>query len=112
MRSYEELVAMDGSVATKNLCFPCPHCRRRYVGRLSSLASHLFTDHRNVTEDHSAVEVMLMDDDRVKQCDFCSVTFSDLQSLNKHLISCTKNTSGHSASIGCMICGKLFAQER
>lgn len=41
----------------------------------------------------------------------CQV-FSSTVALNKHLLTCQANTSGHSAGLFCQICGKMFAQTK
>ena len=124
LKSYEELVATIGDgdepdFNVKDICFPCPHCRRRYVGHLGSLANHLMNDHRNVvvstdlgnkSEDY--YHVLKRDDPAATTCDFCAKKFTNTMSLNKHLIICSANDSGYSAGLYCHICGKMFAQQK
>ena len=41
LQSYENLIKMDPDVELADVVFPCPHCRRRFVGHLGGLANHL-----------------------------------------------------------------------
>lgn len=114
MSSYEALVASDATAVLKNICFPCPHCRRRYVGHLGGLANHLANDHRNIAafdlgeKEESYFAVFSKEDARVSTCEYCQLTCESVGGLNKHLLLCSKNDSGHSAGLFCNICGKMF----
>ena len=48
MSSFEEMLKSEDpkEFSQKDVCFPCPHCRRRYIGHLGGLTSHLVNDHR------------------------------------------------------------------
>ena len=120
MKSYEALIEQEdpGEFTQKDVCFPCPHCRRRYLGHLGGLTSHLINDHRNTisndlcnkSEDYYFA--IKRTDEKVLTCDFCKKILPHSTALNKHLISCPANDSGCSAGLFCHICGKMFAQQR
>ena len=117
MQSYENLIKMDPDVQLADVVFPCPHCRRRYVGHLGGLANHLNNDHRHAIEsqllnDAHYFDVFLQHDAKVAICEFCSQDCGQVDALNKHLISCQDNTCGHSAGLFCSICGKMFTQTK
>ena len=117
LQSYENLIKMDPDVELSDVVFPCPHCRRRYVGHLGGLANHLNNDHRHAVETqlHNDVhyyDVFLRSDPKVAICEFCGEDCGTVEALNKHLISCQDNTSGHSAGLFCSICGKMFTQTK
>ena len=117
MQSYENLIKMDPDVELSDVVFPCPHCRRRYVGHLGGLANHLNNDHRHAVETqlHNDVhyyDVFLKSDPKATICEFCGMDCGSVEALNKHLISCPDNTSGHSAGLFCSICGKMFTQTK
>jgi hypothetical protein len=117
MQSYESLIRMDPDVLISDVCFPCPHCRRRYIGHLGGLANHLNNDHRHAIDaqmltDPQYFDVFLQHDPKVAICEFCSQDCGHVDSLNKHLVTCPDNTSGHSAGLFCSICGKMFAQTK
>ena len=117
LQSYENLIKMDPDVELADVVFPCPHCRRRFVGHLGGLANHLSNDHRHAVETqlHNDVhyyDVFLKSDPKVAICEFCGMDCGTVEALNKHLISCPDNTSGHSAGLFCSICGKMFTQTK
>ena len=116
-----------------DLCFPCPHCRRRYVGSIGGLANHLFNDHKNAStpevgnkpeeyfhvinrwkkqDDCNETGAAVLPNERVSQCDFCLKSFANTIVLNTHLLTCPENNSGHSPGLYCKVCGKMFAQSR
>ena len=114
-----------------DICFPCPHCRRRYVGSIGGLANHVHNDHRNASvielgempETHFHVikrwnanspkgSSCPTQNNRVTQCDFCMKQFATTVAVNKHLLTCPENDSGHSPGLFCNICGKMFSQSR
>ena len=110
-QNYEDFYAENSGVLSRNLVFPCPHCKRRFVGHFSALERHLFIDHRHCisTEDSSDLnfQVKLREDLSLLKCDFCCKDFMSLQMVNKHLTICTDNAFLH-----CQICGKRFARDR
>ena len=74
-------------------------------------------DHRHAVETqlHNDVhyyDVFLKSDPKVAICEFCGMDCGTVEALNKHLISCPDNTSGHSAGLFCSICGKMFTQTK
>ena len=116
--SYEKKVMEDANVDPVDLCFPCPHCRRRFIGQLGGLVNHLMRDHRHVGDfeplpnDEAYYMVKMADSEDVLQCEFCSEELPHVQAFNKHLIVCSDNNSGNSAGLFCHICGKMFAQAK
>ena len=120
MTSYENLIESENpkDFSQKDICFPCPHCRRRYLGHLGGLTSHLINDHRSsvITDElpkpQEYYQVLKRTDPKVLTCDFCSSVFPTTLALNKHLIACSNNDSGCSAGLFCHICGKMFAQQK
>ena len=120
MESYESLIKSEDpeNFSQKDVCFPCPHCRRRYVGHLGGLTTHLINDHRNaIAQDlgqkpSEYFHALKRTDEKVLTCDFCHKILPHTNALNKHLIGCPDNDSGCSAGPFCHICGKMFAQQR
>ena len=120
MDSYEHLVQQENpeDFNQMDVCFPCPHCRRRFLGHVGGLSSHLLNDHRNtIASDlgNKSIEyfsALKRSEPNVLTCDFCKKSLPHSAALNKHLISCPDNDSGCSAGLFCHICGKMFAQQR
>ena len=116
MKSYEQMMAQDPGLLTKNVCFPCPHCRRRHMGHLGGFLNHLSNDHRHLIakdyegNDESYFYALRRPDDKVLICEFCDIDVANTKLLNQHLITCPANTSGNSAGLFCHICGKMFEQ--
>merc|ERR1719232_1024249 len=101
MKSFESLIANEdpNEFSQKDVCFPCPHCRRRYVGHLGGLTTHLINDHRShivteMTKPDDYFSVLKRSDDKVLTCDFCDKVLPHTLALNKHLIVCPNNDSG------------------
>jgi hypothetical protein len=120
MTSYETMVGNEdpAEFSAKNVCFPCPHCRRRYVGHLGGLTNHLINDHRGAiaqdlgSNDADYYHALKRDDERILTCDYCSKKLPHTTAVNKHLIGCTDNDTGFTAGLYCHVCGKMFAQQR
>ena len=120
MKSYESMLEHQDpeTFSQKNVCFPCPHCRRRYIGHLGGLTNHLINDHRNAVQaslngkPEDYYQVLDRSDAKVLVCDFCDKSMPNVTALNKHLIGCPSNNSGISAGLFCHICGKMFAQSK
>jgi len=114
MESYQTMTASNPDIQAKDLCFPCPHCRRRYMGSIGSLINHLHNDHfEAVDQDFSGkpeeyFQVKLRSDESSLTCDFCRKSFYKSLHLNAHLTSCPENDSGHSAALPCPKCDKTF----
>ena len=119
MESFEAIIREEdpNTFSQKDVCFPCPHCRRRFWN-LGGLLNHLINDHRNTIcsdlgqKPAEYYHALRRTDPRVLTCDFCNKVFPHTNALNKHLIGCADNDSGCSAGLFCHICGKMFAQQR
>ena len=102
-----------------DLCFPCPHCKRRFVKNFSALENHLINDHRNFDDgeienpEENVFQVFRLDSDEATTCDFCERNFAgSFSKFNKHLVTCPQNRSEFSSGLFCQICGKMFALAR
>lgn len=120
MRSYEKLFASDDELQVKDICFPCPHCHRRFIGNFDGLMTHLQIDHRNAVSEISdatldlsgLISVMRNDDPKSITCEFCAEPQASASAFNKHLFTCTKNFCSHSPGLFCHICGKMFVEHQ
>ncbi|CAB4062493.1 KRAB [Lepeophtheirus salmonis] len=87
--SYRALIAGNKDLQLKDICFCCPHCRRRFMGRINALRSHLKEEHYELME-----------------------PFESTKLVNLHLLSCSSDYIGVSSGVFCRICGKTFSQLR
>ena len=79
MKSYEEMVEQEDPTqfTQKDVCFPCPHCRRRYLGHVGGLTNHLMNDHRNTISSDLGnkpidyFRALKRSEPNVLTCDFC-----------------------------------------
>ena len=109
MKSYEGLVASDPKLNCQDVCLPCPHCRRRYMGPIGGLDSHLHTAHDpdKGQADEAVHRALLKTDKAALTCDFCHRLFEKTLHLNAHLKVCPDNDSVVS-SLQCPDCPKMF----
>ncbi|XP_040563822.1 uncharacterized protein [Lepeophtheirus salmonis] len=115
--SYRALIAGNKDLQLKDICFCCPHCRRRFMGRINALRSHLKEEHYELMGERKNGlpqyhPVLIRGDIKSYICDFCKEPFESTKLVNLHLLSCSSDYIGVSSGVFCRICGKTFSQLR